>query len=428
MANGDKRVSDLPAASVVLDDDRFVLEQNGEPKSLSGAVLISELMEALQGHGGIKSWKLTSSVGIVDTYTITFVDGHTEHLNITNGAKGEKGDPGHVWIKYASKVPTEESHSMGDIPDQYIGIYSGNDAMAPADWKLYTWYQWKGYQGETGEKGDRGKSIFYSSSETQAKEDTQFIPSLIETNGETLRIGDMILVPAGNLFQITRLPTDAEYVIHARYLTSLVGPEGADGASAEYGIAFYRTTTEPPDELTDRIYSFDLDTISTRGNKLRFGDYIIDGDYNLFRIEGIGPTSLRASWVTTWSQKAAGLPEYFDYIVLRSSTENSYKRFKVSVDDSGTLTTTEIINLGTVTFRDYIFCGGYEGELSFVIGMTWSEFCDSEYNTQNFSVSDHNVNDPSGCYLLYETGVGSYMSVAPNDRIVNGREYLWDMM
>jgi len=43
---------------------------------------------------GVASVEKTSSVGLVDTYTITFTDGTTYQYTVTNGASGEKGDKG----------------------------------------------------------------------------------------------------------------------------------------------------------------------------------------------------------------------------------------------------------------------------------------------------------------------------------------------
>lgn len=93
----------------------------------------------------------TSTSGLVDTYTITFNDGGTSKFTVTNGAKGNKGDNAYVWIKYASQQPTDSSNSIGDIPDNWIGVYSGNASSAPTDWKQYKWFQIRGATGETGE-------------------------------------------------------------------------------------------------------------------------------------------------------------------------------------------------------------------------------------------------------------------------------------
>lgn len=155
MASGDRRISELPAATSLQDNDLLVLQQNDEPKSLSGQVLVSELLKRLDGHGGIRSWELTGSDGRKDIYTITFADGSAKTLTVTNGEKGDKGDPSYVWIRYASEEPTEASHAMSTVPDDWIGIYTGFSAAAPTDWKDYTWARFRGEKGDS-IKGDPG--------------------------------------------------------------------------------------------------------------------------------------------------------------------------------------------------------------------------------------------------------------------------------
>lgn len=181
----DKSVGELIAAQSVTPTDLFVLEQNGTAKKLTGQVLENWLVSFADGHGGIQSiaklstsglvdtYRITladtttfdfavtngrsitgisktSTSGLVDTYTISYNNGTTSTFAVTNGAKGDKGDNAYVWIKYASQKPTESSHSIGDIPDDWIGIYSGNASTAPTDWQQYTWYQIKGEKGDPG--------------------------------------------------------------------------------------------------------------------------------------------------------------------------------------------------------------------------------------------------------------------------------------
>ena len=92
--------------------------------------------DGLAGNG-IASIVLTSTSGLVDTYTITFTDGSTTIFTITNGAdgaqgdkgdKGDKGDPGEQGEK-GDKGDTGEQGEKGD----------------------------KGDTGEQGEKGDTGE-------------------------------------------------------------------------------------------------------------------------------------------------------------------------------------------------------------------------------------------------------------------------------
>lgn len=181
----DKSIDQLNEAEKIYATDLFVLQQSGSAKKLTGQVLLNWLTAAADGHGGIQSIeKLSTSVladtyritladttifdfvvnngrgitgisktgtsGLADTYTISYNDGTTSQFTITNGAKGDKGDNAYIWIKYASQEPTEASHSMGDIPDDWIGIYSGNASTAPTDWQQYKWFRIKGEKGDTG--------------------------------------------------------------------------------------------------------------------------------------------------------------------------------------------------------------------------------------------------------------------------------------
>lgn len=181
----DKAISELVAAEQIKSTDMFVLEQDGTAKRLQGQTLLNWLTAAADGHGGISNIAKTGTDGLADTYTITLADTTTKTFTVTNGngltnfekvsteglvdnyrftrtdgtffdfsvyngAKGDKGEDSHVWIKYASQQPTADSHSMGDLPDAWMGVYSGTAAEAPDDWQQYTWYQIKGEKGDTG--------------------------------------------------------------------------------------------------------------------------------------------------------------------------------------------------------------------------------------------------------------------------------------
>ena len=198
----DKSVGELIAAQSVTPTDLFVLEQNGTAKKLTGQILENWLVSFADGHGGIQSIKKlstsglvdtyritladtttfdfvvnngrgitgiskTSTSGLVDTYTISYNNGTTSKFTVTNGEKGDKGNNAYVWIKYASQEPTESSHSMGDIPDDWIGIYSGNASAAPTDWKQYKWFKHKGEKGDTGSPATLvTKSVTYQVSDS----------------------------------------------------------------------------------------------------------------------------------------------------------------------------------------------------------------------------------------------------------------------
>lgn len=178
------------------------MEQSGTAKCLPGQVLLNWLTAAADGHGGIQSiaklstsglvdtYRITladttvfdfavnngrgitgisktSTSGLVDAYTISYNDGTSGTFTVKNGEKGDKGDNAYIWIKYASQEPTESSHSMGDIPDDWIGIYSGNASTAPTDWKRYKWFQIKGEKGDTGSPATLvTKSVTYQVSDS----------------------------------------------------------------------------------------------------------------------------------------------------------------------------------------------------------------------------------------------------------------------
>ena len=183
MAN--KPIDNLIEAESIDATDLFVLKKPAGSRKLQGQVLLNWLTAAADGHGGIKSMDLISTVGLVktyritladnttfdlpvsdgrgvdsvtktgteglvDTYTIAYSNGTSGTFRITNGAKGDPGADANVWIKFASQKPTESSHTMGDIPDAWIGISAGHDASAPTDWQKYIWYKYKGEQGNTG--------------------------------------------------------------------------------------------------------------------------------------------------------------------------------------------------------------------------------------------------------------------------------------
>lgn len=111
---------------------------------------------------GIAKNELASTSGLVKTYRITYNDGSTQTYTVTDGAKGDKGDNTYTWVRYAAQEPTESSHSIGTLPDEWIGIYTGPLAVAPSDWKLYTWYKIKGEKGDTGAPAKlTGSSVTY---------------------------------------------------------------------------------------------------------------------------------------------------------------------------------------------------------------------------------------------------------------------------
>lgn len=116
----DKRIQDLTPASSVQTTDRFVLEQAGQAKYLTGQILINDLTAALDGHGGISDITYTppESGSLDGTLTITMADTTTYDVTVTNGNGIESisvvygiasaPDPSSVSIWYTSvQSPTD---------------------------------------------------------------------------------------------------------------------------------------------------------------------------------------------------------------------------------------------------------------------------------------------------------------------------------
>lgn len=151
----DKAISELTRATSVGTDDLFVLQQANQAKAISGQDVIAYLSQIYSEHGGIRSVTKTGTADLEDTYTITYGDATTSTFVVTNGAKGDKGDPGDDWfvhIRYSENDPTRDA-DVKTTPDDWIGIYSGISETAPTDYTAYTWFRIKG------EKGDAGNSI-----------------------------------------------------------------------------------------------------------------------------------------------------------------------------------------------------------------------------------------------------------------------------
>lgn len=76
---------------------------------------------------GITSIDKTGTSGLVDTYTITFDDGHTETFDITNGADGADGKNGSIWYKGTALSGTGTSITgfPGNKNDFYLNSTDG---------------------------------------------------------------------------------------------------------------------------------------------------------------------------------------------------------------------------------------------------------------------------------------------------------------
>ena len=182
MAN--KSIKELPKATQIQEDDALPMQQGATTKQVTGLTLTLWLLGMADGHGGVKDFEKLSESGLEKTYqftmadttkyTFTVTDGngvadfqhsvsglvHTYKLimdngqeytmTIKDGEKGDKGDNAYLWYKFASEKPTSSSSSMGDEPDAWMGVHSGNEATAPTDPMDYTWVRVLGNTGPTG--------------------------------------------------------------------------------------------------------------------------------------------------------------------------------------------------------------------------------------------------------------------------------------
>lgn len=143
----DKQISALPEATEIGTSDLFVTQQSNQAKKVTGQTLVTNLATLLDGHGGISSITLTSTEGLVKTYTITFADNTTTAFTVTDGERGYTGAQTYVHFRYSATYPVE---TMLTTPNKYIGVYAGTSSSAPTGSSSYTWYLWKGEQGNQG--------------------------------------------------------------------------------------------------------------------------------------------------------------------------------------------------------------------------------------------------------------------------------------
>lgn len=118
----DKRIQDLTPAESVQLADRFVLEQAGQAKSLTGQILIDDLAAALDGHGGISDITYTppESGSLDGTLTITMADETTYDVTITNGNGIES-----IEIKYGISNNADPAY----VYEWYSAVVAPTDAM-----------------------------------------------------------------------------------------------------------------------------------------------------------------------------------------------------------------------------------------------------------------------------------------------------------
>lgn len=287
----DKAITELVAAEVITASDLFVLQQNDTAKKLPGQVLLNWLTKAADGHGGIKSIEKlstngladtyrialadtttfdfvvnngrgissitkTGTSGLVDTYKISFNDGTASTLTVTNGEKGDKGDNAYIWVKYASQKPTASSHSFGDLPDTWIGVYFGTSSMAPTNWQQYSWYQWKG------EKGDQGD------------------PATLDSSEITYQTGDSgTVIPSGSWTTSIPAVTPGKYLWTRQILRFNTGSPITSYSVSRFGIDGTGAVSSVAGVSPDETGNVSLDAASVKALGLSGG--IMKGSINM---------------------------------------------------------------------------------------------------------------------------------------------------
>lgn len=218
----DSPISGLNPASTFEDEDLFVLEQGGQAKRLSGSAFVDKLLELAKGHGGIASIAKTGTSGLVDTYTITFVDGDDTTFTITNGdgidhitselviptaanraqdvlvsiflesdpltaahtfrvyggTNGTRGSNAYVFFRYADVNPSSDSdmYATPKSTTKWMGVYSGSSPSAPTSYTAYAWFYSRGEKGAQGAQGNPGPSgaHIWRSSQAPTQSDSSY--------------------------------------------------------------------------------------------------------------------------------------------------------------------------------------------------------------------------------------------------------------
>lgn len=95
---------------------------------------------------GIEKIELTSTEGLIDTYTITYTDGTTSTFTIKNGADGQDGLDGadgasgifpqtdHGTSDTTFELPANQYHTWGEVPSLTLTLGSGTDGQANGYW------------------------------------------------------------------------------------------------------------------------------------------------------------------------------------------------------------------------------------------------------------------------------------------------------
>lgn len=291
----DKQISELDEATEITTSDLFVCQQNNQAKKCTGQTLISELADALDGHGGISSVALYSTEGRSKTYKITYADNSGSYFTVQDGEQGYPGTQTYVYIRYSADYPVT---TILTTPNKFIGICVGTVSSAPANASDYTWYEWKGAQ------GDQGVSItgiaYQGTSNLQNTYRITFSNNnyydLVVTNGSSIqniaKTGTNGLLKDVYTVTLTNGNTSTFEVTNAKSITSVsrYSGTGLAGSTDVYHINYNDGTFD----------SFNVvNGLNGEGSVTSVSEIVADanGDVPLVRIESGAPTASSAGYV-----------------------------------------------------------------------------------------------------------------------------------
>ena len=235
----DLPISELESLPSPINDVNtlFVAQQGNAAYKVNGQQFVDDLAIILQAHGGIKTIAKTSTSGLVDTYTITFVDNSTTSYNVANG-KGISSITTYYAVSSSNSVaPSSWSTSLQTMTNtnRYLWSYQHivyNDGSAVDTTKVVV-----GTYGDKGEKGNTGApatvsaiSVQYASSNTGTSAPSSGWSTTLPT------------VSPGN-YLWTRVIVTFNGAPVTWYSVARQGVNGTDGAAGSSAISVTLTTS-----------------------------------------------------------------------------------------------------------------------------------------------------------------------------------------
>lgn len=225
----DLPISELESLPSTIKDVNtlFVAQQGNAAYKVNGQQFVDDLAVLLQAHGGIKTIAKTSTIGLVDTYTITFVDNSTTSYNVTNGKEISS-----ITTYYAA------SSSNSTPPSTW---YTTMQTMTNANRYLWSYQHYlfndgtsydtaKTVVGVYGDKGDTGNT---GAASTVVSQSTQYASSSSGTSHPTSGWSDNVpFVSAGDYLWTKSSVTFNDNTTTTWYSAARQGVDGQYGSEA----------------------------------------------------------------------------------------------------------------------------------------------------------------------------------------------------